>query len=304
MNPGNEVETLFLWGDNILEENTSKEKRDLLHEFFYDLFFEFLLQFKIQFEEDINFDPGNKEFDIKNYILKNYLMFITSIYNFVFKYESEKEIHYKGLPSMDNKTQKIEIPKMIITSMRMKSDKNNINEISQEWLDFPLIYDIFNRYKFIWVKNNVYKNLDVEKFINEKASKYNIIIEKLIFNKEKKNSFQNELLLLCYEDKMVDFEYVYERDFLMWVKDLKDFIRFVIIASSNLFKQIESYKQIQESCLDIIASGLFFLKSLYDTSQMGKAKIMKSLASLFLLCFKLIKWNLNYHTKHSGILVY
>ncbi len=324
VNPGNEVETLFLWGDNFLEENVSKEKSDLLHEFFYELFFEFLLQFKLQFEEDINFDPGRKEFDIKNYILKNYLMFITSIYNFVFKYELEKEIHYKGLPSTDNKTQKIEIPKMIITSMRMKNDKNNINEISQEWLDFPLIYDIFNRYKFIWVKNNVYKNLDVDKYKTEKASKYNLIIEKLIFNKEKKNSFQSELLLLCYEDKTADFENVIplikiipytimcilekikssknERDFLMWVKDLKDFIRFVIIASSNLIKQIESYKQIQESCFDIIASGIFFMKNLYDTSQIGKSKIMKSIISLFLLCFKLIKWNYNYHSKHSGVI--
>ena len=31
------------------------------------------------------------------------------------------------------------------------------NEIAKDWLDFPLIYDIFSRYKFIWVKNNVYK---------------------------------------------------------------------------------------------------------------------------------------------------
>ena len=323
-NPGNEVQTLFLWGDKFQEENTNKEKVDLLQEFFYELFFEFLLQFKITFEQDIKFEVGNTDLNLENYILKNYLMLITEIFNFVFKYKIEKDIHYKGLSYIENKSQKIEIPKIIISSMRMKENKSNFKEISGDWLDFPLIYDIFNRYKFIWVKNNVYKNLDVDKYKKEKASKYNYIIENIIFNKEKKNSFQAEIVLLCHEDKKLIFEYIIpliriipytimcilekikntknENDFLIWLKDLKCFIRFIIIASSNLVKQIESYKQIQDSCLDVIAAGIFYMKNLYDTSPIGKIKIMKCLVSLFLLSFKLIKWNINYKTKHSGVL--
>ena len=54
-----------------------------------------------------------------------------------------------------------------------------------------------------------------------------------------------------------------EEDFLIWFKDLKDFIRFIIIASTNLHKNVEKYKQIQEICLEVVASGLFFMKNLY-----------------------------------------
>ena len=100
-------------------------------------------------------------------------MLITEIFNFVFKYKIEKDIHYKGLSYIENKSQKIEIPKIIISSMRMKENKSNFKEISGDWLDFPLIYDIFNRYKFIWLKYNVYKNLNVDKYKKEKDNKYN-----------------------------------------------------------------------------------------------------------------------------------
>ena len=322
LNPGNEVETLFLWGDNIFEENYSKEKSALICEFFYELFFEFLLQFKLKFEARIKFDLIGNDLNFKNYILKNYLMLMTEIFNFSFRFKIEKDLHYKGLSIVESKNDKIEIPGLILSSMRIK-DKN-INSISQDWLDFPLIYDIFNRYKFIWVKNNVYKNLEVDNYKKEKSSKYDFIIENFIVNKEKKNLYLPEIFLLCYEDKKADYDYIIpliqiipytimciieklkasknEKDFLDWVKDLKCFIRFVIIASSNLLKQIESYKKMQDKCLEIITSGIYFMKNLYENTPFGKAKIQKSLASIVLLCLKLLKWNYDYKIEHSKII--
>ena len=324
INPGNEVENLFLWGDYFLEENQSKEQLDLLLEFFYELFFEFLFQLKLKYAQEIKFDDKNTDLSLKNYILKNYLMLNTEIFSFVFKYRLEKDIHYKGLSFIDKKNQNIEIPEIIISSMRMKDNKSIVDDISTDWLDFPLIYDIFNKYKFIWVNNNVYKNLEMDKYKNEKATKYNHLIENLIFNKERKNTFISEIVLLCHEEKKIDFEIIIplitiipysimcileklknstnEKQFLFWLKDLKNYIRFVIIASSNLFKHIDSYKQIQENCVDVIAAGIFFMKNLYETSQLGKQKIFNSLVSLFLLCFKLLKWNFKYKSKHSGVL--
>ena len=325
LNPGNEVQTLFMWGDQILEENNSKEKKDLLHEFLYELFFDFLLQFKLNYEEKIKLDLQDSDFDYNNYLIKNYLMLITEIFNFVFNYELEKDIHYKGPSFIENKSQAIEIPKIVISSLRMKdNNKNEVSDISTEWLDFPLVYDIFNRYKYIWVKNNVYKNLSVDKYRHEKSSKYGYIIDKLVCNKERKNEFKSELCLFCYEDKKADLENIIPltkiipytimcileklkttknvNDFLIWVKDLKCFIRFCIMASCNLLKQVEKYKQIQENCLDTIASGFFFLKNLYDTTLIGRDKILKSLVSLFLLSFKLLKWNNTYQLKHSGMI--
>ena len=319
INPGNEVETLFIWGDNFLEHNSDKEKIDLLYEFLYELFFEFLLNIKLKCEEEITFNEANIDIN-KNYKLKNYLMFITIIFNFAFKYKLEKEIHYNGLPMINYKTQKIEIPKEVLSSMRMKDSKNDMFNFPQDWVDFPLINDIFNRYKYIWVKNYVFKNLDVDKYKKDKASKYKYILENLIFNKEKKNIFKDEIFIFCLEYKLKDLEYIIplikiipftimsvlekikntknEESFLIWLKDLKDFIRFIIIASSNLNKNIESYKQIQEICLEVVASGLLFLKNLYEDSKLGQEKIMKSLSSIFLLILKLLKWNLNYQTKH------
>ena len=323
LNPGNEVETLFLWGDHILEEDSSNEKIDLLSEFLYELFFEFLLQFKLKYEISIKIDFKNEDINFKNFILKNYLMLITENFNFVFRYKIEKKIHYEGLSFLESENQKIEIPKIIIDSLRIKDNKKDIEDISQEWLDFPLIYDIFNRYKFIWVKNNVYKSLDINRYKNDKSKKYNYIIENLICNKDLKNLFKGEITLLCFEEKKLDFENIIpltkiisftimcileklktsknEQEFYNWLKDLKCLIRFCIIASSNLFNKAEFYKQIQENSLDLISTGLFFLKNLYDNSLIGKTKIMKSLSSLFLLLFKLIKWNYNYKQKHSGV---
>ena len=323
LNPGNEVQTLFLWGDHILEEDSSKEKMNLLNEFLYDLFFEFILQFKLKYEVKIKLNVKNTDLDFKNYILKNYLMLITENFNFVFKYKLEKFIHYKGLSFIESDNQNIGIPQIILDSLRIKDNNKDIKDISQEWLDFPLIYDLFNRYKFIWVKSNVYKNLDIDKFKNEKSNKYNYVIEKLICNKELKNAYKSEITLLCYEEKKLDLENIIpliriisytlmcileklkstknEQDFFIWLKDLKCLIRFSIIASSNLMKQVEYYKQVQDNTLDLISAGLFFLKNLYDTSSIGKEKIMSNLTSLFLLLFKLVKWNNNYQSKHSGM---
>ena len=131
--------------------------------------------------------------------------------------------------------------------------------------------------------------------------------------------------LLCYEDKRGDFEiiipliqillktimYVLEKlkngknenDFLYWLKDLKCFIRFIIIASCNLTKSIKSelYKEIQEKCFEPIVAGLCFMQNLLLTSRICKAKIEKGLNSLFLLCFKLIKCQFNYENRHKKI---
>ena len=323
LNPGNEVQTLFLWGDHIIEEDSSKEKFDLLYEFLYEIFFEFLLQYKLKYEVRIKLDFKDTDLDFKNFILKNYFMLITENFNFVFKYKLEKRIHYEGLSFIENENQKIEIPPIIVDTLRIKDNKKDIEDISQEWLDFPLIYDIFNRYKFIWVKNNVYKNLEIDKYKDEKSKKYNYIIDNLICNKDLKNVFKGEISLLCFEEKKLDFENIIpltkiisftlmcileklkttknEQEFFIWLKDLKCFIRFCIIASSNLLNKIESYKQIQENSLDLISTGLFFLKNLYDNSSIGKSKIMKSLTSLFLLLFKLVKWNNNYKQRHSRV---
>ena len=326
LNPGNEIETILLWGLKVLEDNSiTKEKKNTLFEFLFDLFFECLLQFKIKFEVKIKIDSKNiNSLDIeKNFALKNYLMFITEMYIYIFRYKKELDIQKKGISFLYPSTKRILLPELV-SSMRM--DKTTCNDIAKDWLDFPLIYDLFNRYKFIWVKNNIYKKLNVDKYKNNKSEKYDYIIENIILEKDRKNSFQKELTLLCFEDKKGDYEYIIplieiflktmmyilellkntknEKDFKCWLKDLKNFIRFIIIASCTLLKSNQSdfYKSVQEKCIQPIAAGLCFLHNLLQTSSICKPKIEKSLNSLFLLCFKIIKCQYNYDNKHKKFL--
>ena len=326
LNPGNEIDTLILWGIKMLQEDSSKEKKNLIFEFIFELFFGFLIQFKIKFEIKIKIDTKTmSSFNIeKNYFLKNYLMFITQMYLFIFRFRLDPEIHKNGISFLYPNGQKPQIPELIISSMRMADTLNH--EIAKDWLDFPLIYDIFSRYKFIWVKNNVYKKLNVDKYKKNKSEKYDYIIENIILDKEKKNLFQKELTLLCLEDKIGDFIYIIpliqiipktimcileklkksknEKEFLYWLKDLKCFIRFIIIASCNLLKanQSDFYKSIQEKCIEPIAAGLLYMNTLKSTTSICKEKIEKSLNSLFLLCFKLIKCQLKYDNKHNTLI--
>ena len=95
-----------------------------------------------------------------------------------------------------------------------------------------------------------------------------------------------------------------EKNFLYWLKDLKCFIRFIIIASCNLEKSNKSdiYKPIQEKCLEPIAAGLLYMNTLISTTSICKAKAEKSLNSLLLLCFKLIKCQYKYENKHKKLL--
>ena len=319
--PGYEIDTILLWGSKNLKDETNKEKIHLVLEFINELFFEFLIQFKVKFEVKLKFDSKNISNIEKNYLLKNYLMFITEMFIFIFRYKFDPDIHKKGTSFLYPSGPKILIPELV-SSIRINNN-STIKEIAKDWLDFPLIYDIFSRYKFIWVNNNVYKNLKMEKFKKNKSEKYDYILEKIILDKEKKNLFQKELTLLCFGDKKGDYEYIIplieiilqtimltleklkstkdENDFLYWLKDLKCFLRFIIIASCNLFKNNEIYKPIQDKCIEPIAAGLCFMHNLLLTSSICKQKIERSLSVLLLLCFKLIKFQFNYEIRHKTI---
>jgi len=199
---------------------------------------------------DLKKDNLNLE---KNYSYINYLMLITEIYIFIFRFKLDPDIHEKGLSFLGGS--KI-MSDLLTNSMRFKQPLSN--NLSQDWIDFPLINDIFIRYKYIWVKNNVFKNSKVDSFKNKLSEKYDYIVEKIIVDKDKKNLFQNEMCLLCFRDNKGGFEYIIpliqiipfsimcilnklkntknEKEFLFWLKDLKCFIRFIIIGSCNLNK--------------------------------------------------------------------
>ena len=322
-NPGKDLETIFIWGNKVIEED--KTKKDLLFEFISELLLEFLTQFKIKYEPKIIIDSKENSYNVeKNYYFRNYLYFINIIYIFSFRFALDRDIHKKGVTYLYSSSPKINIPQALIDSMRMNESMNK-NKIAQSWLDFPLLYDILYRIKHIWAKKNVYKNIDTSKFKKNKEQKYQSVIDNIIINKEKKNLYQKELVFLCFEDKKGGYEYLNplinivpltlisiisklknvdeDKDFKYWLKEFKNFIKFLIIASSNLTKinQLELYTSIQDKCLEVISAGLCFLNNLLFSNSIAKEKIEKSLDSLLFLSFKLLKYQFNYRLKHSGL---
>ena len=318
---GNEIETLFIWGNKILQEDSSKDKNSKLFDFLSELFFEFLLQFKVKFEVKMKLDLKKDNLNLeKNYSYINYLMLITEIYIFIFRFKLDPDIHEKGLSFLGGS--KI-MSDLLTNSMRFKQPLSN--NLSQDWIDFPLINDIFIRYKYIWVKNNVFKNSKVDSFKNKISEKYDYIVEKIIVDKDKKNLFQNEMCLLCFRDNKGGFEYIIpliqiipftimcilnklkntknEKEFLFWLKDLKCFIRFIIIGSCNLNKSNQNeYDIIQAYCYETITTVLIFMNNLISSSSICKDKTIKSLISLLMLFFKLIKFHNSNETKKKGIM--
>ena len=327
-NPGKDLETIFIWGNKILENNSSEKEK--LFDFMFEILYEFLTQFKINYEPKIQLESKYSSFNIEsNYYFKSYLYFMVVMYNFSFRYNLDKEIHTKGIKHLYSSSPRMNEPQALIDSMRI-NDAMDKNKITQSWIDFPLLSDVLNRIKPIWAKKNVYKNKigAIESNKKDKPVKYQYIIDNIIINKEIKNYYQKELVFLCYEDKKGGYEYISplikivpltlmciitklknideDKDFKYWLKEFKNFIRFIIIASSNLTKinQNELYNNIEDKCLEVIAAGLCFLNNLLFSDSICKQKVEKSLDSLLLLCFKLVKYQFNYKLRHNKLFAF
>ena len=319
--PGKYLEIVLIWGNKIIKENN--EMQEKVNEFIFELLMQFMAQYKIKYEPKIMFNP-DKLYDInKNYFMKNYLFFINSTFNFVFRYRLDEYIYTNGPVSLYNTSSKITIQNDIIKSMRM----NEINscKIAELWKDFPLINDIITKAKTIWSKKNCLKGNNVDSYKKNKPKKYEYIIENILVNKEKKNLYQKELEFLCFEKKIDKLERIMplikiipltlisilsklkdlanDKDFKYWLKELKYFLRFLIISTTNLIKinQLELYNLIQEKALDSIAIGFCFLHYLCSFNLSNRNKIESYMISLLLLSFKILKYQYNYKVKHKKV---
>ena len=99
-----------------------------------------------------------------------------------------------------------------------------------------------------------------------------------------------------------------EPELLKWIKELKQFVIFLIISSSNvIINEKESkessdskyfkYMNLQERCLFTIYNCLYFLHQLRTISPLCKQKIDKACVSVFLLCFIILKNTYTYRKK-------
>ena len=317
--PCDKIEIMFLWGDKIVFNEKSRRYKDIFFEFLSEFLFEYLTAFKIKIEPLMNFNLNKSNFTSNpgaNFFLKNYLILITHLFRYSFNYIHDQIIRTEGLTFISF-TQRINTH-LISYITGMKIDPMKGNKISEQWSDYPFFDDIYKRIGILWNKIKNYNN----KKKKNKYVKYEDILEKVILNKNDKNLYQKELELLCYQEVLGEKEQIIpliktipiglmciihsseqESDFLHWLKELKKFIRFIIIASSNLIRtnQLEIYNEYQEKCINSLISCICFLKDLLENSSKCQDKIEKTLESIFLFCALIVKYQYNYFNKHKGI---
>ena len=326
--PANELETVFIWGDNYISYEQILQSKETLYEFFSELLMEALGEFKAVIGDKINFQFNEQNFNIKNnFYLKNYLIFVTYLFQFSFLYKLDSIIKNNGLSCLFISSQKeIDIPSVFISSMRLNYNSGS-TKISKYWIDFRFFYDLYHRINFIWKKENIYKSKN--KFNKKhKIQKFEYILQNIILDKENKNLYQKELEFLCYseikKENNLNIEIITpliqiipitlmsilsminnfrdEEDFISWLKDLKNFTKYLIISSSNLIRinQEDLYNNLQSKCLDAISASICFLKNLYNSQNcLCKEKIVKCLKSLILFCLVIVNYQIEYISKHK-----
>ena len=159
------------------------------------------------------------------------------------------------------------------------SISNSADLLPSFWKDFDLFINHYNKIKYFWSNKNIYKT-HIPK--GKKLEKYNEILNEIILVKEKKNVFIKELNLLCFEGRfgekvdaflglwkiiplslssilfyLVNNSSKFEAEFLFYLNEFKHFLKFIIIASTNLSRvnQSKLYHELQNKCLNILIYG-------------------------------------------------
>ena len=321
--PCDKIDILFLWGDKMIFSLKTKNKKDEVSEFLNEFIFEFLTTYKIKYERlmdlivnkaNFNSNPSN------NFYLKNYFILMTHLFKLSFFYKHDEIIKTEGLTFIAPSPKIINYLLIYITGMRLNPLKGE--QMIEQWIDYPFFDDLYRKMSLIWSKIKNYNEKKKGQGKQNKILKYEKILNKVILNKDQKNIYQKELELLCFEQtdgkgelvisliKIIPIQLMCvikssetEANFLHWLKELKKFMRFIIIASSNLVRtnQMELYLKLQEKCWLTLVPCLCFLKELHDMSRMCKEKIQSTIYSIMLFCCIIVKYQYDYILKHKGI---
>ena len=341
--PMSKLEIIFIWGEKIIVSDINdKNKTESTLDFIYELLLDLLNIFKNEFKDQIELDFLETIQPKKNFFLRNYLMYTTFVYNFCFHYKVDPVIKNSDMNAFKSASLNINIPEIFISGMRVDNSKGN--NFSEYWKDFHLIEDILNRINYIFkssyikdklkgddinFKTQIIKKKSKNKTNNQiKYDKYKKILDELILNKDKKNLFKNEIFLLCYYEtsekgieivipliRILSISYICiltivkdsndEKQFKYWLKEYKNLLKFTILSSVNINKNIandpKSYIVIQKTFLDIISSGLCFLNNLHECSTICHDIIEKNINNMFLLCFSILKYYFDDLKNSKGI---
>ena len=283
--------------------------------------YEFLEKYNVKFEKQMNFILNDADFDKSNYYLRNYLIMQTHFFNFSFHFSWDlKDIHL----FTDNDGNFTNILGKYFNAIRFNNNKEN--SIAEIWPDYAYFYDEYKRLSSIWQLKNLYQRFGVYDNKKNKKHKFEEILNRIILDKSHKNLYKTHLELLCYREEKEGIEIITplmkmisltlmnlilmalkvknENEYLYWLKEYKNFIIFIIIASCNLIRdnQNDFYTDIQTKCMGPIITSIYFLHYLFKNMNDYKEKASKTLNNIMLFSFILLEYEYNYITKHkSGV---
>ena len=330
--PMNKLETIFLWGNIIVNKSTNEE---MIYDFIHELLYDLVIKFKTESKEIYSFFElsfQNESEISKSFYFKNYLVVLTFAYNFCIHYKIDRVLKNNNSQSFLTSALNINIPDIFISGMRMDDTKGNNVSVNEYWKDFPLMEIILNDFEYIfkysYIKNKIYKRKSVmkpkkteqkeEKNLN--YLKYTQILNDLIFNISQRNTFSKELYLLCFFEsveknrflsvpliKMISITYICilsiiknmenKQQFILYLNKYKNMLRFLCLASVNLNKnkkEPQIFDLIQNCCFEVVSSGLCFLNNLYETCSFNfRPEIKNVLNNIFLLSFSIQRIFLN-----------
>ena len=217
--------------------------------------------------------------------------FFEEIY-FKINYMWKKEYLFKDFQiSKFKNSNKVKKYTNILNEIILNKDKRNLFKKELEFLTMYFSkennYDIFEENKD---KDSFVEILQYNDFSNISIMKYIQI------------SFLSMLLNIISKDN--------EEEFKFWLKELKQFIIFIIIASSNLIikekedkesaeRKFYEYVNLQDQCSYIIYICLHFLFEMKDIISINRDKYDKTLVSIFTLCCVILRYNYDYRKKNK-----
>ena len=319
--PFDEIDTgIFLWGDKlIITGNNNKMIKENLFDFLDDLLLEILTAFKVSFEPQMKFTLTSQDFIPScNFYLKNYLILITHLFRFSFQYKYDSSILTEGISFLPPSQKIISVLELYISSMRIITRKGN--NIVLQWAEFPFFDEIFKRLHLIWSKANTFKNIIADIKRGNKLLKYEEVLQKMILDKDNKNLFLRELKILTYEENSDSKEYIiplikiisislmcvlansiYNPDFRYWLKEFKNFVRFIILASTNMTRkdQVDFYMSVQQKCANTLITCFSFWKDLTLVNSEHQGKIQQGYTRMLLFCSLILKYQYQYCDNHK-----
>ena len=314
--PLKRIETFLIWGNNLLSLDENIQIKEVIFEFLSDVLFELLGRFTSKNENQLSSITSTTNIK-NNYYIQNYIIFLSKLYQFSLLFKLDSTINISGISFMTFSS-KIDLPTVYLSSMRIGYNRGS--KLKEYWMDYRFFDEIYKRVRYLWKMEKLFKGHDIKKI--KKNEKYDYILNNIILVKEKKNIYQTELEFLCFELKedneiisspfniiMITLMSIVsiannskdENDMIYWLKEFKSFIKFVIIASSNMTKinQLEVYNNIENKCIEIIALGLSFLRNMIDSAIICKERISKYFYKILNFCIDIVYYQYNYNDRHK-----